>query len=171
MQVSLEAALQPHLFPTGCGPATSDIQLATYCKLRVSQFFSGFTLFKPYSLFMYSLLMMQRGISALRFAHIERRAESFRRRNPHAPEAEMTRHLLKNCLPPTLEQSPKWWSQQLADLKAVVRARGLPTLFVTFTADEFSSTCFPEYEKLKVFLEKQEFSQVCHVQLLTIVNN
>jgi hypothetical protein len=150
--VSFEAALFPHLFPTGFGAATRDIQLFMYCRIRASQFFPPFTLYKPYTLLLYSLLMMHRCISECRFANVEQSVFRLRRQHPQMPEQELTRLLLRNHLPAILLHSPRWWSNKLSDLAAIVHTRRLPTFFITMTADEFSSTCFPEFDALRSYL-------------------
>jgi hypothetical protein len=96
---------------------------------------------------------MHRIISGMRNIKVDNLAFNHRREFPDATDAEVTRHLMQVSVPPSVLHSPKWWRTELADLKAVVEKLGLPSLFLTLTADEFSPTRFSEMDALQAFLD------------------
>lgn len=154
LQISLEAPLMPFLFLSGAGMRTNDMSPLEYSKMRVRQFFSVFTLYKPFILLQFAALQMHRIVSGMREASIDKEADRFKRANPTANDVQVTRHLLQSTIPPNVLHSPRWWNARLADIKAIVNKRGLPTLFLTLTADEFSATRFSEMDALDNFLRR-----------------
>lgn len=161
LQMPLEAALFPHLFPDGEGYMDGSMQLHWYCQMRMRQAFSAFTLYKPYLLLMYGLLCMHRCVTAMKQMRVKDEIIRQRTRDPSIDSVRLTRRLLKDTIPVTLKYSPQWWGRQHADLKAVVRRRGLPSFFLTLTADEFSATRFPEMEAMDSLLQDLDLGSVC----------
>ncbi len=53
--MTLETTLLPFLFPQGEGAHDGKISLHTYFKYHMTMWFSPFTLYKPYLLFMYDI--------------------------------------------------------------------------------------------------------------------
>jgi hypothetical protein len=162
----VEAALFPHLFLQGDGYMSPEYALHRYCVLRMRQSFSIFTLYKPYVLVLYVLLSMQRCISAMKAYDTRQKAIRIRSRNPDVSRTALTKKLLKRALPATLYQSPQWWRHQLNDMKAIVNHRGLPTFFLTLTADEFSEFRFSEMKTLERFLQQLDLGQLhCYIKV------
>jgi hypothetical protein len=64
------------------------------------------------------------------------------------------RHVVKWKMPATVIGSPKYHRDALLDLKALVQRAGMPTLFVTLTADEVSGTRWEEINDLETFMER-----------------
>jgi hypothetical protein len=142
------------MFPHGKGMQSTGLDLYQYCQLRARQLFSLFTLYKPYPLLLYSMCQMQRIVSQMSTLGLDRLGHRFRQSNLTASESDVVRYLLRCHVPPSVLHSPQWWRQKLADLRAVVHEIGMPTLFVTLTADEFSPSRFPEMDALEDFLER-----------------
>jgi hypothetical protein len=137
--------------------------------MRAKQLFTVFTLFKPYIMLLYCILMMHKCIQEMRFFPVARHAANVYNRNAGLTPQERIRKVMKHCLPPTLMHSPKWWAQRLADLKCIVNEIGLPTVFLTLTADEFSGTAFPEIQTLSEFVAQLPFKEVrCYYLMLSI---
>jgi hypothetical protein len=76
---------------------------------------------------------------------------AFRAAHQEASDAEVLQAVTKRCVPASIPGSPKYHQQKLQDLQAMVVVHGLPHLFVTTTADEFTPTrwgCFDGMETL-----------------------
>ncbi len=85
---------------------------------------------------------------------LENSIRSYKDRHPDASEPEVIRHVIKHDVPHTLPGSPSWHRHRLLDLLALVDADGIPTLFLTLTADEVSETRWPEIDGLEGVLSE-----------------
>jgi len=73
---------------------------------------------------------------------------------PNLDEGEVMKEVLRKSVGATVPGSCSWYRQQLEQLKCKARRWGLPHLFLTLTADEFSDTCFPEMDELAKLLSE-----------------
>ena len=62
-------------------------------------------------------------------------------------------HVLKHTVPSTVPGSPAWFRQQLQNLLAMVDAWGLPSFFLTLTADEHSALKWSEISDMEQLLK------------------
>ncbi|GAX85376.1 hypothetical protein CEUSTIGMA_g12793.t1 [Chlamydomonas eustigma] len=77
----------------------------------------------------------------------------YRREKPHSSDADIMAHITKYKIPGNVSGSPSWFRERLADLLAVVDKHGMPSLFLTLTADEHSQTRWPEIEGIEEILK------------------
>ncbi len=87
-------------------------------------------------------------------AILERSIQQHLQDSPGASDAEVIRHVLKHSLPPTMPGTPAWHRRHLQDLQCMVDRWGMPSFFLTLTADELSDTRWPEVKSLDVSLQK-----------------
>jgi hypothetical protein len=74
---------------------------------------------------------------------------------PDLTERQHFNHLAKTLIPPRIPGSPAFYRERLADLLAMVNKHGMPTLFLTLTADEVSGDLrWQEIKDLDAFMEK-----------------
>lgn len=81
------------------------------------------------------------------FAALQREEE----RHPELGEAERLSRVAARLVPATIPGSPQYHRQALSDLLAIVQRKGMPSFFLTLTADEASElrwSVVAEYEKL-----------------------
>ena len=62
-------------------------------------------------------------------------------------------HVLKHTVPSSVPGSPAWFRQQLQNLLAMVDASGLPSFFLTLTADEHSPLKWAEIVDMEQLLK------------------
>lgn len=72
----------------------------------------------------------------------------------------MTRLLMEPCLPYNAPAFSRIVESPTVGFNTNCENEGSSNLFVTLTANGFSPTYFPEYVRLRVFLEQQSFAQV-----------
>jgi hypothetical protein len=77
-----------------------------------------------------------------------------KRRQPHATEEEIIKQLLRWNVPSAIAGSPSYFRKQLKSLLALVERYGLPTFFLTLTADESSNLRWEEVKDLESIMSK-----------------
>lgn len=134
-----EALLFPYLFGLGVGDfqGKGSKEFNHYAALRLGGFLSPYTLLATYPLHLF-LAKQSMGWTPDRVAVLDQQASKIRKENPDLEEEELQKRLLKRHLPAEVYGAPQYFKKKLEDLKAMVNAHGLPTFFVTFTADEVS---------------------------------
>jgi hypothetical protein len=152
--IILKTALFPFLFPHGRGAYDGVVTLCSYLKLRAQNSFSIFTLHKLYLLMMYQLRQTVVLSNSFKQSQLERAICKFREEYPKACEEDVFKHVIKHDVPGSLPASPEWHRNQLQDLLAMVEAWGLPSLFVTFTADGISKTRWSEIDDVEKLLKR-----------------
>jgi hypothetical protein len=75
--------------------------------------------------------------------------ERERRKNPDAEEHAHIRVAAKKLVPHTVPGSPAFHRAALQDLLAIVHAKGVPSLFLTLTADESSDMRWTDVDALE----------------------
>ena len=88
-----------------------------------------------------------------------------KKKMPDAQEEDNYRHLVKHNLPHQIPGSPSYFRSHLKNLLAVVKKKGLPTLFVTLTADEVSSTKWPECSAIEDIFTKVTGTDLPHTSM------
>lgn len=147
--VTMEAAVFPYLFPHGQRFWTGQTKLGQYLKWRMSCMFTTFTLCTVYPLLMYQLRQLDTMTSSTRLVQLESEIFKYKQRHPNATEEDIYHHVLKYTLPDTMPGSPSWHRKHLQDLIHTVSERGMPSLFLTLTADEVSHTRWDEITLLE----------------------
>ena len=154
VELTIEYALFPFLFPHGTGGFDGHMTLGAYLRMRMLQAFSVFTLFKPYVLLMFQVrqaVLLRNSVKAL---VLSKSISDFKRRNPTASDADAMAHAVKWTVPPSLPGTPAYHRKQLQDLLCRVDAWGLPDFFLTLSADEVSECRFEEINELDEFLRR-----------------
>lgn len=151
--VTMEAAVFPYMFPHGSRFRTNQIKLGPYLKWRMSCMFTMFTICTVYPLLMYQLRQLDIMCSSTRMVQLEAEIFKFKRRNPNATEKEIYQYVCKYTLPDTMPGSPSWHRKHLQDLIHTVAEKGMPSLFLTLTADEISETRWSEIQALEAILQ------------------
>lgn len=150
--VTMEAAVFPYIFPHGQRFWKNQIPLGSYLKWRMSSMFSLFTMCAVYPLLMYQLRQLDIMCSSTRMVQLEAEIYKFKQRNPEATEEQIYQHVCKYTLPDTMPGSPSWHRKHLQDLIHTVAEKGMPSLFLTLTADEISDTRWSEIAALEQLL-------------------
>ena len=76
----------------------------------------------------------------------------YKRAHPLGTDEEAMRSLIKYNVPGSLPGSPRWHKRHLNDLLCLVKELGMPTFFLTLTADEVSETKWSEIHDLEKIL-------------------
>lgn len=151
----MESNLFPFLSPQAVGFfMKKGLRLVAYCKMRMSQMFLLYTLYHGYPLLLNHLRQGELLGGCLNRVALEKDIMNFKRSHPNASEEEVITHVLKHDVSAGLPGSPSWHREQLADLIAMVKEWGMPSLFVTFTADEISDLRWSEIGDLEDLLNK-----------------
>lgn len=74
--------------------------------------------------------------------------EKQRRINSNGSEADHLKEAARQLVPANVPGSPAYHRAKLHDLLAIVDQHGIPSLFLTLTADETSHLAWPEVEAL-----------------------
>jgi hypothetical protein len=85
---------------------------------------------------------------------LEESIRAYKERHPNAEPAEVIKHVMKHDVPHTIPGSPSWHRHRLLDLVALVNKVGIPTIFLTLTADEVSETRWQEIDMLEALLSR-----------------
>lgn len=157
-ELSMEECVFPFLFPFGMGAfGTTGWTLAKYARYRARLLLTPWTLTKPYLPILHahslSLRMQEPGLKAV----LERSIQQHLQDSPGASDAEVIRHVLKHSLPPTMPGTPAWHRRHLQDLQCMVDRWGMPSFFLTLTADELSDTRWPEVQSLDENLQNSVY--------------
>ena len=149
---SFEAAVFPMIFPKGIGTRSSSnnqgLHLSDYLRYRMKHMFSIFTMYKPYVPIMYMLLRSHQLLSSMKDRVLEDDIKRYKARHPNATDQEIYKHLYKNSIPSTIVGTPQYFRDELKDLYCKTAKSGMPHFLATWTTDEHSRTCFPEFAKL-----------------------
>ena len=79
------------------------------------------------------------------------------KKHPDAPLEERLARVARRIVPPTVPGSPQYHRAGLEDLLAMVNEHGMPTLFMTLTADEASEMRWPEVAEFEALCNKMGF--------------
>jgi ATP-dependent DNA helicase PIF1 len=75
--------------------------------------------------------------------------ERERKNNPDPTEQDHLKAAARQLVPPTVPGSPAYHRSKLQDLLAIVNKNGIPSLFLTLTADELTHMRWPEVQALE----------------------
>ena len=147
-KMTLEALMFPYLFPDVNKVYSQAHNIHSYIKYRSQQMFSLVTFLPQYIFYLYQVkqaLSFDRKVEVC----LEHEFHKVRKKHPNATEEEIMTIILKEKLPNDLQNSPAYFKKQLKNLLAMVKKYGMPTLFVTFTADERSGNRWTECEAME----------------------
>lgn len=85
--------------------------------------------------------------------------EREKEKNPEATPEEVLRKVATHLVPATVPGSPEFHRQGLQDLLAIVAKRGLPSFFLTLTADEASELRWPEVKEFEKMLNDMQWHE------------
>ena len=151
-RLTIEQLLFPMLFPHNQGTFNTSISFAEYLMLRFKSLFSLWTLYKPYLLFMVQIRQALQIAQSCSMNCLESALASYRRTHPGCSDEDALRHCLTWTLPGKVCGSPTYHRQQLADLLVRVETWGMPSFFLTLTADECSQLRWTQFAHLEEFL-------------------
>jgi hypothetical protein len=80
--------------------------------------------------------------------------EREKKRNPHGSLAERISAVAKRIVPASVPGSPAYHRNKLQDLLVIVAKHGIPSLFLTLTADELSEVRWKEVTKMEELLQQ-----------------
>ncbi|KAG2485202.1 hypothetical protein HYH03_016091 [Edaphochlamys debaryana] len=151
--VTAELALFPFLFPFGTGSYEGQgWTLNQYLIYRSMCLYSVSTLVQPYLMLMYTVRQTLQLYGGNTQAILEKAYREYMKAHPDATVAEALRHIIRYELPATMPHTPSWHRRHLLDLLALVDRWGMPTCFLTITADELSRTRWCEIDSMEGFL-------------------
>ena len=140
------------LFPNDQGAYNASVNFSEYLMLRFKSLFSLWTLYKPYLLYMVQIRQALQISKACSTNVLESAFATYKRIHPGCADADALRRILKWTVPEKVSGSPTYHRQQLADLLCRVEAWGMPTFFLTLTADECSELRWEEISDLEQWL-------------------
>lgn len=153
--LTFETAAFSFLFPHGIGFFRLMMKsLCDYLHMRMSALFSIFTLYKPYVLLMYQLRQATQLAASCSDATLSKWMVALRKKSPDATQEELLAQIIKFKLPKNIPGTPSWHRSKLNDLLALVDRYGLPSFFLTLTADECTSMKWEEINDLEAFLKR-----------------
>jgi hypothetical protein len=139
LNMSLEKALFPFLFPHGCGAYDGIGGLLPYLKQRMSTLFFVFTLYPPYLLLMYQVRQAIQLLNVTKHLCLERDVQRLKRQHLQWSEIDVLRNIMKFKLPPSIPLTPQWHHTQFKELLVMVENFGMPHFFLTLISDETSN--------------------------------
>jgi hypothetical protein len=152
---SIEAGIFPYLFPHGTGLfAAPLINYCNYLRFRMKQGFTLWTLYKPFLLVMFQIRQAHILANKCSSVFLEADLVKYRAKHPNCTDDEALKHLLRYSVPPDVAGSPAWHSRNLKDLLHMVSEFGMPSFFLTLTADEASPLKWDEIHDLEHFLHR-----------------
>lgn len=154
LEMSVETSLFPFLFAFGTGAWNGALRLYQYCHMRFAAFFSVFTLYKPYLIYMYLLRRASAIIAQSKQVCFESAIVKYLKKNPTHNEQRAYQHVMKFRITASVPGTPAWHRKQLSDLLYRVHRLGLPFLFLTLTCDEVSHLRWQEIDDLENFLTR-----------------
>jgi hypothetical protein len=93
--------------------------------------------------------------SSVRDSVLTRAFDREKRQSPDLSDRQHFNNLAKTLVPPSIQGSPAYYRERLAELLAMVKVHGMPTLFLTLTADEVSGELrWSEINNLESKLDK-----------------
>ncbi|WIA28669.1 hypothetical protein OEZ86_011205 [Tetradesmus obliquus] len=153
-KLSLDNALFPFLHPGGVGAFRTGASLSTLLKQRMQQLFSPFTMVKEYLLVMFqveAVATLVGGVSETAlFSCIQREKQL----SPDADPADIIKAVARQLVPATVPGSPAYHRNKLQDLLAMVNRHGIPSLFLTLTADEQTALRWREVEQMEAMAKQ-----------------
>lgn len=157
LRVSVEAALQPHLFPGGTGFYAYDpdgMGFTDYLKYRMECGLSMFTLYTPYVLYMYAIRQQHTLAGYMRDMVLQEALCKEKAIHPEASMPQLLRNIIKHRVPSAMPNTPAYFNKNLHDLMAMVKHKGMPSFFLTLTSDEISEMRWSEMDDLEAGLNK-----------------
>jgi len=154
VDLTVETSLFGFLFPFGKGFWQKGQNFSNYLHMRFMAFFTIFTLCKPYLLYMFLLQRASTLVTSVSYMCLAAAIATYKKRNPEATEQQAYRFVMKYKVPATLPGSPLWFKGHLDNLLYRVSRNGMPTLFMTLTADEVSNLRWQEIVDLEAFLQR-----------------
>ena len=151
--LTAESGLFPALFPGGKGYNKGDMKMLDYIKQRCQQLFSPFTLCKEYVLAMSMVRAVLDVTNKTTETVLEDAFFKEKKKHPHLPDQLIYKKLQKRYVPAAVVGSPSYHRNALENLKAVVDIKGIPSLFVTLTADEGTQLRWREVEDMEAFIQ------------------
>lgn len=79
---------------------------------------------------------------------LESAVDAYLKRHPTHTMSQAVRHAAKYMVSDAIPGTPAWYRRHLADLLCMVRRWGLPSFFLTLTADEASDMRFEEVDAI-----------------------
>ena len=155
--VTTESTLMPYLFPHGRGfyqKGNTRHWFASYLKMRCQALFSPFTLCRTYLPIMTIQKHCYNLCQNTCDATLQSAVHKYNQQHPGASEEEIMAKVLKHTLPASIPGTPAYYRQNLLDLLALVRRWGMPSLFLTLTADEASDMRWAEISDLTELLHR-----------------
>ena len=150
---SLEQGLFPYLFPFNTAAWDGLVSICAYMRLHCSQLFSPFTLCQNYLLLMYHIRQAHVLSNNCSSTMLQRDMHRYIAERPDATQQQIMQHVLKHTVPSTVPGSPAWFRRELQNLLAMVDAWGLPSFFLTLTADEHSPLKWTEINDMEQLLK------------------
>ncbi len=130
LNMSLEKALFPFLFPHGCGAYDGIGGLLIYLKQIM------FTLYPRYLLLMYQVQQAIQLLNATKHLCLKRDVQKLKHQHPQWSEIDVLKNIMKFKLPPSIPLTPQWHHTQFKKLLVMVENFGMPHFFLTLTSDE-----------------------------------
>jgi hypothetical protein len=96
--IAVEEALYPMLFPDGKGGKPDGYPLSDYLEYRISQFFSPFTLYKPYLPMMYAARRTQEILENVTEVALRKEVEQLRRDDPDIERKPIYRSVIRTYI-------------------------------------------------------------------------
>ena len=152
-ECSLEQGLFPYLFPFNTGAWDGVMGICAYLRLRCSQLFSPFTLCKNYLLLMFHVRQAHLLRENCSSSVLQRDIDRYTTEHPHATQQQIMQNVMKHSVPATVPASPAWFRRELHNLLAMVDAWGLPSFFLTLTADEHTPLKWTEINDMEQLLK------------------
>ncbi|KAK9829678.1 hypothetical protein WJX72_007303 [[Myrmecia] bisecta] len=154
-----ENTMLPYMFPYGTNYYDGSVPYLDYPKQKTAAMLSPFTLHSPCNLVHHQMRRIVHLANNVLNKALDKDIYKYQRLHPDATQQDVMKHVMKFSVPASTPGSPAYFRNQLEDLMAMVDAYGMPTLFLTLTADESSELRWHEYEDLEAFLNtfKQGF--------------
>ena len=151
---SPENSIMPFLFPTGTEQYAGGCGLLYYAKMRAKGLLTMHTLHAPYMLMLYLMVRTHTLRAGTTQLCLRKEVKKFIKAHPSASDNEVYCNIVKHKVSPQLTGSPAWHKKELDDLIAGVQVFGLPSVFLTLTADEVSKSRWPAFSNLEHLMSK-----------------
>ncbi len=112
LNMSLEKALFPFLFPHGCGASDGIGGLLPYLKQIMFTLFFVFTLYAPYLLLMYQVQQAIQLLNATKHLCLERDVQRLKCQRLQWSKIDVFKNIMKFKLPPSIPLMPQWHNTQ-----------------------------------------------------------
>jgi hypothetical protein len=171
LNMTLEKALFPFLFPHGCGAYDGIGGLLLYLKQRMSTLFFVFTLYPPYLLLMYQVQQVIQLLNATKHLCLERDVKRLKCQHLQWSEIDVLRNIMKFKLPLSIPLTPQWYHTQFKKLLVMVENFGMLHFFLILTSDETSNLRWKEIkdiENLAMFFNNTFSWKDCPVECVAL---